>query len=154
MPTTKPTWIVIADGMHARILRQDAPGAALVPALDQEMVDPAVHGFARDLKSDQPGRAFDTGSGARHAMEPRHDPHVLEKAQFARRVAALVNEAAGRNAFAKLVLVAPPKTLGELRQDLDTQARQRVTGELARDLVRMPLKELRDHLKDLLPGPR
>ena len=30
----KKTWIVIADGMHARILRQDKRGAPLAPALD------------------------------------------------------------------------------------------------------------------------
>lgn len=146
------TWIVIADGMHARILRQDAPGGSLVSALAEEMVDPAVHGFARDLKSDHPGRAFDTGSGARHAMEPRSDPHALEKARFARCIAELINAAAGRNEFAKLVLVAPPKTLGELRADLDERARKRVIGELARDLVGTPMTELRGHLKDVLPG--
>lgn len=150
--TPKATWIVIADGMHARILRQDAPGGNFVPALAEEMIDPAVHGFARDLKSDHPGRAFDSGSGARHAMEPRHDPHVMEKAQFARRVAELINTAAGRVEFAKLVLVAPAKTLGELRANLDERARKRVIGELARDLVRTPMTELRGHLKDILPG--
>jgi protein required for attachment to host cells len=151
-PTTKTTWIVIADGMHARILRQEARGGSLAPALAQELIDPAVHGFSRDLKSDHPGRAFDTGSGARHAMEPRHDPHEQEKRLFARRVAALINEAAGRNEFARLVLVAPPKTLGELRADLDDHARKRVTGELARDLVRTPMADLPDHLKDVLGG--
>lgn len=146
------TWIVIADGMHARILRQDAPGGNLVPALAEEIIDPAVHGFARDLKSDHPGRAFDTGSGARHAMEPRHDPHVQQKQHFAKRVAELINAAAGRNEFAKLILVAPPKTLGELRADLNEHARKRVTGELDRDLVRTPMTELQRHLKDVLPG--
>lgn len=153
MPTTsKATWIVIADGMHARILRQDAPGGNLVPALAEEMIDPAVHGFARDLKSDHPGRAFDTGSGARHAMEPRHDPHVQQKQRFAKQVAELINAAAGRNEFGKLILVAPPKTLGELRTDLDERARKRVSGELDRDLIRTPMAELRTHLKGVLPG--
>src|SRR3954447_23927598 len=44
----KKTWIVIADGMRARILRQDKRGAPLIPALNQELYEPAAHVFSRD----------------------------------------------------------------------------------------------------------
>ena len=151
MPTKpKKTWIVIADGMHARILRQDKRGAPLAPALDQELYDPAVHGFSRDLKSDAPGRAFDTGSGQRHAMEPRSDPKTHEKQLFARRIAALINEAASRRTFDQLVLVAPPKTLGELRTQLGDLAKKLIIGEIDRDLVKTPAPDLPAHLSDVL----
>jgi protein required for attachment to host cells len=146
----KKTWIVLADGMHARVLRQDKHGAPLVPALDQELYDPAVHGFSRDLKSDAPGRAFDSGSGARHAMEPRTDPKTHEKELFARRVAELINTAAAQESFDQLVLVAPPKTLGELRTQLDARARKLVIGEVPRDLLKTPAPELPAHLADVL----
>jgi protein required for attachment to host cells len=137
--------------MHARMLRQEAPGGSLVPAHVPEMFDPAVHGFSRDLKSDHPGRAFDTGSGARHAMEPRHDPHRYEKEHFARQVAQVINDAARRKEFQRLVLVAPPKTLGDLRAELDDHARRLVVGEVPHDLIRTPLPELRHHLASVLP---
>lgn len=151
MPTKpKKTWIVLADGMHARILQQERRGAPLAPALDHEMVDPAVHGFSRDFKSDAPGRAFDTGSGGRHAMEPRTDPKVHEKQLFARRVAALVNEAAARRKFDQLVLVAPPKTLGELRTQLGDLAKRLIIGEIDRDLIKTPVLDLPKHLSDVL----
>jgi protein required for attachment to host cells len=147
----KKTWIVIADGMHARILRQDKRGAPLAPALDQELYEPAAHGFSRDLKSDAPGRAFDsTGSGGRHAMEPRTDPKTHEKQVFARRVAELVNDAALRKSFDQLVLVAPPKTLGELRTQLGENAKRLIIGEIDRDLVKTPASELPGHLSDVL----
>lgn len=147
----KKTWIVIADGMHARILRQDKRGAPLAPALDQELYEPATHGFSRDLKSDAPGRAFDSGSGGgRHAMEPRTDPKTHEKQLFARRVAELVNDAASRKSFDQLVLVAPPKTLGELRTQLGESAKRLIIGEIDRDLVKTPASELAGHLSDVL----
>jgi protein required for attachment to host cells len=145
----KKTWIVIADGMHARILRQDKRGAPLVPALDRELYEPAAHGFSRDLKSDAPGRGFD-GAGARHAMEPRVDPKTHEKQMFAKRVAELINGAALRKTFDQLVLVAPPKTLGELRTQLGGPAKKAVIGELSHDLVKTPISELPQHLADVL----
>ena len=146
----KKTWIVIADGMHVRILRQDKRGAPLAPALDYELYEPAVHGFSRDLKSDAPGRAFDSGSGSRHAMEPRVDPKSHEKQIFAKRVAELINDAASRRSFDQLVLVAPPKTLGELRANLGEPAKKVVIGEIHHDLVKTPISELPQHLSEIL----
>ena len=146
----KKTWIVIADGMHARILRQDRRGAPLAPALDQELYEPAAQGFSRDLRSDAPGRGFNSGSGARHAMEPRTDPKAHEKHLFARRVAELINDAAMRKTFDQLVLVAPPKTLGELRTQLAEKARKLVIGEIDRDLVKTPVPDLPGHLSEVL----
>jgi protein required for attachment to host cells len=136
------TWILIADGMHARVLCQRAPGGTLATLPDYELAAPAVKGFSRDLKSDRPGRAFDTGSGQRHAMEPRSDPHSQEKLAFARKVAGLLNEAAACGEFQRLVLVAPPRMLGALRSQLDEPTRALVTWELARDLVRAPISDL------------
>lgn len=146
----KKTWIVIADGMHARILRQDRRGAPLAPALDRELYEPAVNAYSRDLGSDAPGRAFDSAASGRHAMEPRTDPKTHEKQLFARRVAELINDAALRKSFDQLVLVAPPKTLGELRTQLGENAKRLIIGELDRDLVKTPVPELPEHLADVL----
>jgi protein required for attachment to host cells len=146
----KITWIVLADGMHARVLRQDKYGAPLVPALDRELYEPEVHKFSRDLRSDAPGRTFDSVSSVRHAMEPRTDPKTHEKQLFARRVADLINTAAAQQSFDQLVLVAPPKTLGELRAHLDPHAKRLVIGEVVRDLLKTPAEELPAHLTDVL----
>ncbi len=147
----KKTWIVVADGMHARFLRCAADGT-LTSAVEPELYDPLVHGHSRDLKSDHPGRAFDTGSGARHAMEPRRDPHVYEKHLFAQRVAHLINVAAAHKEFDRLVIAAPPKMLGELRAELDQQAARLVVAEIDRDLIKTPKSELLAHFADALAG--
>jgi len=155
MPHKKETtWVVIADGMRARILRWEG-GTAFADAIDRDLSNPEVHGFARDLKSDAPGRGFVPGSEARHGMEPPTDPHALEKERFGRQVAAVLDEAAGRKAFDRLVLVAPPKALGTLRGALAERVRRCVAAELPKDLVKTPQHELAGHLKDVLgPGPR
>ncbi len=150
----KRTWFVIADGSHARVLLRTAPNAALEPALAEEMFDPVEHSFARDLGDDRPGRSFDSpgGGGARHAMEPRSDPHVLRKQAFARHVAAVINGAAERNEFDALVLVAPPKTLGEIRAALGEPAKRRVVAESPKELIKTPQAELAGHLDGILAG--
>lgn len=144
----KETWFVIADGMRAKILRQTGADQ-FAPATDHDFYDADVHGHSRDLKSSAPGRAFDTGSGAHHSMEPRHDPHKLEKERFGRHVAAAIDEAAARGAFNRLILVAPPRALGILRDALGHQARACVVAEIAKDLVRTPLGELAGHFRDV-----
>lgn len=150
MPKSKVTWIVVADGMRARVFRQDKRGAPLIPALDQDLINPAAHGFAHDLRSDGSGRAFDTGSGARHRIEPRTDPKTHEKEVFARTVARLVDEAAQRNTFQRLILVAPPKTLGALRTNLAGRTKGLVAKELDRDLTLATAPQLASHLADFL----
>ncbi len=147
----KDIWVLIADGMRARILKWDGRDQ-FAAAMDREFYDPDVHGHSRDLKSDAPGRAFDPGAGQRHAIEPRHDPHELEKERFSRSVAAVVDDAAARKAFEKLILVAPPKTLGVLRTALGPAARSRVMGEVHKDLIHTPANQLADHLRDIAPA--
>ena len=93
------------------------------------------------------GRA---AQGQRHSMEPRTDPKTYEKQNFARRVADLINDAASRKTFDQLVLVAPPKTLGELRTQLGDNARKLVIGEIHHDLVKTPIHELPQHLSEVL----
>lgn len=145
---SKEIWVLIADGMRARILKWDGR-EHFAPAMDHEFYDPQVHGYSRDLKSDAPGRAFDSMSSTRHALQPRHDPHELEKERFSRSVAAVVDEAAQRKAFEQLILVAPPKTLGALRTALGPAALSRVKGEIHKDLIHTPPHQLADHLRDV-----
>ncbi len=147
-------WFVIADGSHARFLQRTAPSAELEPALAEEMVDPVAHSFARDLKEDRPGRSFDSpgAGGARHAIEPRRDPHVLRKEHFAHRVAEVINDAAAHDRFDALVLVAPPKTLGEIRAALGEPAKRRVVAESPKELIKIPRVELAGHLDAILGG--
>ncbi len=151
MPTKKlTTWILIADGYRARILKNEGAGTGLTPATDQQFKNPNVHGYSRDLKSDRPGRAFGTAGSARHAMEPHHDYHVYEKHLFAKSMAKVLNEAALRKAFDRLILVAPPKTLGELRAELAEATSALVAGEINKDLTRTPDPDLPAHLSDVL----
>ncbi len=143
------TWVLVADGARARILRSDRPGADLAPVID-EAYRPATEP-TRALGADRPGRVHDSADVGRHALEPRVDWHLYEKEQFARKMAAVVNRGARDGAFDRLVLVAPPGTLGQLRAALDKHASGRVVAELGKDLTRETAAELRSRLEEIAP---
>lgn len=139
------TYVLVADGARARLYLNEGPGKGLRP-VSGATHKADLHHHARDVKSDKPGRAVDAGTGQRSAMEPHQDWHRFEKHKFAREMAKLLDSAAAGKAFDRLILVAPPATLGDLRMELGEQTAKLVSGELAKDLTRHPEHELPQHL--------
>jgi protein required for attachment to host cells len=142
------TWILVSDGARARVYKNEGPGKGLSEALDHEFAMP--HPPTRALGSDRPGRSHPSVGGSRHGIEPRADWHEQEKEIFVKEVAKVLDGAAIRNAFDRLVLVAPPKALGALRGALSDQTRDRVSAELAKDLTHVSVHELPDRLTTVM----
>ena len=141
------TWILVADGEHARFLMNTGPGKGLddAPIAEMEVDIPP----SRDIVSDRPGRSFDSHGQGRHAMEP-YQYRRFEEERFANDVAKILDEAATSGAFDRLVLVAPPKTLGDLRKHLGDVAGKRVHGEIDKDLVQASEDVLRKNLGEVM----
>ncbi len=149
MPTkTKRTWILVADGARALVVLNEGPGKGLktVPGREIKIDNPPT----RDLGTDRPGRSQESVGGARHAMEPRIDWHEQRKEEFARAIAQKLDEDAAGGRFDRLVLVAPPATLGRIRAALKPATRKRVEGEINKDLTHVPVDQLAGHLADVI----
>lgn len=144
MPKNKISWIIVADGVRARILANHGPGTGLRNPGNMDFV--SDNRKSRDIVSDRPGRSKG-GTGGRHAMEPRVDSHRYEKHLFAKEMAKQINEACQRGDFDSLVLVAPPQTLGELRNALNKPALSKVVAELGKDLTKIADHDLPEHLE-------
>ena len=149
MPKDRNLLIVIVDGEHARFVRPAGDNALHT---QQDIDSPAAHKRSADLGSDRPGAAFHSDSTAHHAVQPRHDPHTLEKEAFARRVAGQLNEAAATGVLEEVVLVAPAHTMNALEAALDSAAKGRVIGRLEKDLIKTPDHELQPHLHEWVPS--
>jgi protein required for attachment to host cells len=145
-PTT--TWILIADGARARIFANRGPGKG-IEAVEGGQFD-ADHRPDREIMSDKPGRTFESVGVTRHAIEPRHDPHRELKRSFAERLAGMLDEQLAAKTFDRVVLVAPPTTLGDLRAALSTHVKAAVYAELDKDLTKTPTAELPQHLGAVL----
>ncbi len=142
------TWIVVADGAAARILENTGPGKGLAPVSDGEMQ--GSRAATREVGSERPGRVHDRKGPGRHAMAPRADWHEQEKQDFLKAVAARLDAAAAEKVFDRLILIAPAKALGELRAALGRGATAKVTGELSKDLTKIPTRALPGHLDELI----
>lgn len=141
---TQTTWILIADGARAHIVANEGPGKGLKTIPGQDYAGTNLP--TRELGTDKPGRTFDRAGSGRHRMEPRVDWHRFEKHKFAQSMAKVLDKAAGEGAFDRLILVAPPEILGELRSSLGKKASERVIAELAKDLTKLSIHELPDNL--------
>lgn len=144
------TWVLIADGSKARLVRQEpaGDGGGLTPLREFD----GVNRPGRDLTSDRPGRTFDRAGERRHAMQPPTDPKRHEKRRFAHELAGFLDAAAKRGEYDHLILVAPPQALGDLRDELPKAVSDRLAGELAKDLTNLPVHDLPVHLAAVSRG--
>ena len=138
------TWILVADATQGRLFCNDGPSRGIAPVSDAVLRGRNLPG--REIMSDRPGRTFDSAGQGRHAKEPRTDPREVEKHRFAHQLAAMLDERLKRGSFDRLVLVAPPRALGQLRDELSKSVRARVSAELAKDLTHLPARDLQEHL--------
>lgn len=138
------TWIVVADGAHARVFEEKHPLAPLAELSEEEMAQrgsdrPAAH---------QGATVHDRVGSGRHSG---HDDSPKEEAEhrFLKRLAASLDHAAQAKSFDKLVLVAPPKALGLLRGELSPAVTKLVEASDPHDRVSESAADLHKHLKKL-----
>ncbi len=144
--TAVRTWVLVADAERAEVYETSGPGTGLAAVEGMAFAEDTAP--SRELGRDRPARTFDSVGAGRHAVEPRLDPHREQKREFARHVVAALETARARRAFDRLVLVAPPAFLGDLRQALPAALAATVASEIAKDLTRTPRAELPGRLGD------
>ncbi len=142
------TWILIADGARARILENDGPGHGL-KALEG-MTFHGDHASTHEIMSDRTGRTHSSVGPGRSAIEAHSDPHRELKKKFAHQLADVLARALEIKAFDRLVVVAPPPALGDLRAALPAAVTAKISGEVAKDLTKTPNDEVAGHITDVL----
>jgi protein required for attachment to host cells len=70
------------------------------------------------------------------------DPHQLQEDRWAKTTAEEVNKRALANDFEALAIIAPPKTLGELRKQLHKEAARRVVCEVSKEMTGRPIPDI------------
>lgn len=143
------TWICVADGARARFFHCDGPGRDIEPALNYVLAAP-VRAHNVSMTTDRPGRTFDSAGWGRHSYD-EGDWQETEKSRFAGRVAALLDKAAGEHRFDRLVMVAPPAMMGELRKHMSGICNHMEVVEVLKDLTHATPREMLCHLTEALP---
>ena len=137
------TWYIIADGGRARFVERDETGAYRTVL---SFVAAEMHKRSRDLGLGRPARVKESANAARHAVEPRRDLHEAAKEDFIALVAEDIEAGHGRDQFDRLVLIAPPRVLTELKQKLSKPITKIVVSDLQKDLTKVPDHDLAKHI--------
>lgn len=125
------TIVMAADGKKAVLFRNEGDEKyAVLETITHDVIDnPAT----RDAGSDRPGRSF-SSVGSRRSAYGDTDWHSQAEDDFARRAADRLEEATQDNE-AGVVIVAPPRFLGSLRDQLGARVKRRLLAEINKDLV-------------------
>lgn len=137
-------WVLVADGEKALFLRN--AGDALHPNLEVVREEQEENPPTREQGTDRPGRFHDGPSPHRSAVEET-DWHRLAKERFADDIAAKLYKLAHKGRFKKLVVVAPPLVLGEMRGKFHKEVADKVTAEIPKTLTNHPVAEIETILK-------
>ena len=141
MSNASQTWILIADAASARVLEAKGPGRKLVPVTDF----PVTRASPPRATNERPTRVHEALGHVRHAVEPKSTPRRAARHRFAAALAAALADTVER--YDRLVIVAPPATLGDLRSALVPSVTRKVIAEVAKDLVKTPDEAIRSHLE-------
>ncbi|MHA6345138.1 host attachment family protein [Roseivivax sp. CAU 1761] len=144
---TQGTWVLIADGEKALFLRndldEDNPNLTVVREKEQD--NPSD----REQSANRPGRMNDTGVNQRSAMDDT-DWHQLAKERFADELAEILYKQAHKHKFERIVLAAPPQILGELRDKMHKEVRDRVVAEIPKTYTNHPIDKIEILVRDEL----
>jgi len=141
------TWILVADASRARLFESNKKTGPW--ELIEEFEHPASAAKGHDIVADKFGRVQQSvADGTRSAMEPSTDPKEVEAMRFAQKLAAVLEQGHGCNAYGRLVLVAPPEFLGMLRKAIPATVAHRVAASVNKDLTQVPDRLLPQRLAD------
>ncbi|WP_265570714.1 host attachment family protein [Sphingomicrobium nitratireducens] len=131
--------VLVTDGRKMLFLRNEG---------DRNQIDLRVEKHRerddapdRELSTDGPGSVFQSGTTGRSSYEET-DFHQLEEDRWAHEAAERVNARALSNDFDALAIIAPPKTLGELRKKLHKEAEKRVVLEIDKEMTNQPVSDI------------
>jgi protein required for attachment to host cells len=139
------TYIVVADAARARLFTRDG--------LTISELDSLVHAEGRlhegDLVTDREGDVHESTSTTARSAGGENVATRHHEEMFAREIAERLYRARVDNSLEKLILVAPPRFLGQLRDKLDGSTTKLVIHSLAKDLTKATPADIQEAVRDL-----
>ena len=136
-------WVVVCDGAKALILENAGDAVALNLKTKEVYAQP-------DQKTHQAGtgapvRAASSLDSRRSAVE-QTDFHEQEEHKFLHKLLGHLDAEINAGKAKSLIMVAPPRALGVLRQSYSHNLRAALRGEIDKDFVKLPVHEIEKHL--------
>lgn len=131
--------IIVADGQNATFLQNQDMGAdvKLSSLHTMRLANEASH----NLGTDRPGHT-QLGSSTRKASFEQTDLHQVNEHRFLEQVVAKAQELFTANACKSIALVAEPRALGILRQEIGAKLKGVTALEIAKDYTKTAVPDL------------
>ena len=136
-------WVVVCDGKKALVLENVGDTKLLNLKIREVYEQPDAK--TCEQGTDKPGRSINSIDARRSAME-QTDWHDQEEQRFLQRLAGHLNAEINAGKAKALIMIAPPRALGVLRQAYSANVRSALRAEIDKDFVRMPVREIEKHL--------
>jgi len=136
-------WVVVCDGKKALVLENfgDERFLNLKTREVYEHPDPKTH----EIGTDAPGRAISSVGNVRSAVA-QTDWHDQEEQRFLHKLSSHLEAAVIAGTAKSLVLVAPPRALGVLRDSFSSHVLGALRAEVDKDFVKLPVHEIEKRL--------
>ena len=136
-------YVFVGDGRKALVLRNEGDAQYLNLKTERVFTDknPSTH----EQGTDRPGREHSSVGSGRSSVS-QTDWHDLEEHKFAHEVAAALEKIVRERKAEALVVVAPPRTLADLRKAFHNDVKKKIVAEIDKDLTKMPIDEIERHL--------
>ncbi|HEY9040136.1 MAG TPA: host attachment family protein [Roseovarius sp.] len=133
------TWVVVANGNKFLILENKGwPDHLDLRVLKHDVIDvPQTQELARDRAGRQQQRFSPGNAGFKQA-----DQHEARETAFAKDLITKLNERATQKRFDDIVIIADPETLGEMRPAYGAHLKDRLVGEIAKDLTNLTIPDI------------
>lgn len=136
--------VFVGDGRKALFLRN--AGDAISPNLKTEKVFEDTNPMTHEQGSDRPGRVIEASLPGRRSAVEQTDWHDIEEHRFAQTVAAAMEHMVRTSKTKVLIVVAPPKTLADLRTAFHPEIKACIVAEIDNDLTKHSVAEIEKHL--------
>lgn len=138
-------WVVVCDGAKALVLEN--VGDARFPNLQTREVYAQEDAKTHEQGTDAPGRSFSSVDATRSAME-QTDWHDQSERRFLTDLVGRLDAAINAGKLKTLIMIAPPRALGVIRQAYSHQLRDALRAEIDKDFVKLPVHEIERHLQN------
>lgn len=143
MPSSLPhnTLVLVADGRKMLLLRNHGDSGRI--DLQTDAHEERRDRKDSDMKTDMAGQSHaPAGSGLPGGTMGETDYHQQAEDRFAAHVADTLRTMVLAHQFEHLVVIAPPRTLGELRHQWHKEVSSRILIEIDKELTDHPIADI------------
>lgn len=137
------SWVVVCDGAKALIMQNAGDNQLMNLQVRETLAQP--NEADRDIGAGKPGRSHQADGMSGSAVEEVTWHDQAEEA-FLKQVASRLDDLVHENDVKRMVLVAPPKALGQIRPSLSADTQAVITAQVAKDLTNLPIDQIERHL--------